>query len=147
MDFGLLIIVAIFVIAWISFVSRKKRVKAIQKSGVESIKQLKKLVGWLQAHRRLSAAKCNGDNSVDSNLNSLKRNIEKQIKAMPSSVTEHERWQLFIDHWQRVAKKNAFDSAENSFQQHTQIIGNIAYLLEDTAEQHLLNTNHLQQFK
>ena len=129
------------------YYSKKKKLRALQLSGVEQVEKIKLLISLLQSHRGLSAAKCQNDSSVDQQLMALKNKIQQQSSQLNQLMPQQERWLAFTDHWQRLATDQRAKQAENNFKQHTHMIANVIYLLEDVAQHHALNMNELPNFK
>lgn len=127
---------------------QKKQLLKRQLAGINVVKQINALVQLLQKHRGLSAALCGGDNSVQNELSTVLENISGLIAELAQQpfMLNNERWLSFKDHWARLSLHKKNQSAEYSFQQHTKIIANILYLLEDMAELHCLTRQHLHNF-
>jgi len=123
---------------------QKKGQREIQCQGLEDICQLKALIGLIQQHRGLTAALLNGDEQVKPKLEALRRIInDKQTHLANTQVQYSERWAAYTDHWQRLLQFNQHSCPDNSFEQHTTMIKNLAYLLEDTAELSYLSADYL----
>ena len=96
----------------------------------------KELISCAQKHRGLSASYLQGNQGVKPMIISLRQNMASLQRNMQDSkiVYQQERWLSFIDHWPRL-KDAAFElSVQDSFNQHTAMIENLLYLLEDIAE-------------
>jgi len=119
-----------------------------QLAGINLIININNLVKLLQKHRGLSAALCSGDDNVRRELVQLLININALISTLNkvNIITDCQRWLSFNDHWSRLSQHQKGISADDSFKQHTKIIANILYLLEDVAEQHALTKEHLADF-
>lgn len=140
----LLTALVIFLFAAIFFVNqlRQNKKRKIQQQGIVFIGQIKSLITLVQQHRGLMSAALNGDTKVSTKLSLLKQKISLLIKELEMTpVQANERWSAFADHWQRLLKLDNKPSAENSFEQHTMMIRNLAYLLEDTAEKAFLTAD------
>jgi hypothetical protein len=143
---GLVLCLAIAVVVGIK---RQKRVLINkQLTGLNSIININELVKLLQKHRGLSAALYSGDDNVIRELGPLVIKVSTLILTLNkvSNMTKSDRWLGFNDHWSRLSQHKKGISAEDSFEQHTKIIANILYLLEDIAEQHALTKEHLNDF-
>ena len=139
-------IIIIVIIAIIFLLNKKKKdnQKTQQKEGIAYIKQIKALITNIQQHRGLTAAWLNGDNSVHAQLLTLKKKISNDMSSIAlTPVNVNERYVAFSDHWQRLIKLNNSLTVANSFEQHTMMIQNLAYLLEDTAENHHLTATYV----
>lgn len=142
------IIMFVFAIVFVGLYSlKKKKLRALQLSGVDQVEKIKLLISLLQSHRGLSAAKCQQDSSVDKQLTALKNKIQQQSIHLGHVIPNQERWLAFTDHWQRLGTDQGAKLAENNFKQHTHMIANVIYLLEDVAQYHALNINELPNFR
>lgn len=140
----------IFFMAFTFFLKQSKvnKSKKLQQLGLVYIGQIKKVITLVQQHRGLTAAWLNGDNKVQTKLVVLKQQISQEMKTLEDSiVSKNERWSGFVDHWQRLLQLNNKPSVANSFEQHTMMIRNLAYLLEDTAEKSHLTADYLPELK
>lgn len=118
---------------------------AKQSAGLSYIKKIRNIILFTQQHRGLSSAWLNGDTSVKAKLDELKAGVKTQRDFLQMTPIEQtERWQSFIDHWQRLTQ-NAHISVDNSFEQHTAMIKNLIYLVEDTAENYHLTMDHITE--
>ncbi|ATG78021.1 nitrate- and nitrite sensing domain-containing protein [Pseudoalteromonas sp. 1_2015MBL_MicDiv] len=133
-------IIIIFLIKKMKISNNKK----IQKDGLVHICQIKRIIIFAQQHRGLTAAWLNGDTNAEAKLTGIKKLISQEINSlMLSPVAKNERWAAFTDHWGRLLSFNNKSSVSNSFEQHTMMIKNLAYLLEDTAESSHLTADFL----
>ena len=136
----------VFVIAGVFFIKqiKHKKKKQIQQQGIVYIGQIKQLITYVQQHRGLMSAWLSGDKSVHSKLAQLKQHILQINKTLlDSPVSKNDRLNGFNDHWQRLLHLHNKPSIANSFEQHTLMIRNLAYLLEDTAETSYLTVDHI----
>jgi len=126
---------------------RVKKQKRLQAEGLVNITYIKKLISLIQSHRGLSSAWLNGDTSKQVPLQKLEQDAELQINYLQQQpvICSTSRWTGFMDHWVRLVKKDSQRDAENSFKQHTQLIANLLYLLEDEAERSHLNATCLPE--
>ncbi len=147
----LLIILVVFVLLCASFYllfHKPNHIKKQQKSGLAFIILIKKLIGAAQQHRGYTAAWLSGDKQVTSQLNQCKQQIAAiTAQLSQSDIKKGDRWLGFCDHWQRLLKFNENTSPENSFEQHNMMIRNLAYFLEDTAEQYYLTADYIDGFE
>ena len=140
------IIMGIATLFYLQQIKAKDNKKA-QQQGLDYISQIKKIITIVQQHRGLTAAWLNGDTKVTTQLVILKQLISKEMKLLKfTPIYQNERWSAFADHWDRLLKLNKSLLIENSFEQHTLMIKNLAYLLEDTAEISHLTTDFLPEF-
>ncbi|MCL1068180.1 nitrate- and nitrite sensing domain-containing protein [Shewanella olleyana] len=118
--------------------------KTKQRNGLQYIQLLKNIITMVQQHRGLSAAKLNGDNTAQDKLLILSRKIFDEIQQLEVPLLQNnERWLAFTDHWPRLTAQDQKISVANSFEQHTVMIRNLCYLLEDTAEECYLTADYL----
>lgn len=119
-----------------------------QLNAVVYIKSLKTIITLVQQHRGLSVARLQGEESVLNTLNDIKRVIATQIADLSNTpVANNERWDSFCDHWSRLQIVIDEFSPEHNFDQHTSVIKNLIYLLEDTAENFSLTAKHVPQLE
>jgi hypothetical protein len=124
--------------------SKKNRLK-MQHQGLLTVRTLKQLIYFIQQHRGMTAAYLNGKKEILPKMKTIRLGIQENIRESELNFAkDNERWNSFLDHWQRLSTGSA--SADNSFDQHTLLINNILYLLEDEAEKGLLFSQFLPQF-
>lgn len=141
---GFVVFILLTVVIVKQYKTNKK--KKIQQQGLIYIDQIKQLIGIVQQHRGLTSAWLNGDNKVQTKLVVLKQQISQLMKLLTTDdITKNERWVGFADHWQRLLVLNNKPSVANSFEQHTLMIRNLAYLLEDTAEKSYLTADFITE--
>lgn len=118
-----------------------KQQKELQTQGLINITHIKSLITLIQTHRGLSSAWLNGDNSKQGQLTVIENKSKTEIRHLEqqSPIIKNSRWMAFADHWQRLNKHDSNRDPENNFTQHTQLIANLLYLLEDEAERSHLN--------
>lgn len=127
---------------------KKKKRKNYQLQGILFVCQVKNTISLIQEHRGLSTAWLNGDVKVQDKLPPLKKKISNNMYSLSlTSIKSNERYDAFSDHWQRLLKIEKNASAINNFEQHTLMIRNLAYLLEDTAESYQLTGTYFNQLE
>lgn len=128
--------------------SRKRHVERLrQVDGIGVIKRIKSLISLVQVHRGLSSAFLNGDNSASAKLIKVKSDIANEINGINSTFAcTLERWPSIEDHWGRLSEQSKDKSVSYNFDQHTSLIKNIAYFLEDVAESAHLTADYLTGF-
>lgn len=129
-------------------IRQKKKIKRLQNEGLSLINRVKNLISNIQKHRGWSSAYARGDTSVLANIQALQLEIETITKGLESEnkIKSFDRWAGYVEHWGRLSKNVLSLSSDNSFKQHTQLIGNMLYLLEDVAEKHFLTAEALPNF-
>ncbi|WP_025565335.1 nitrate- and nitrite sensing domain-containing protein [Psychromonas sp. SP041] len=120
---------------------KTKQQKALCVQGLDNITHIKLLISAIQTHRGLSSALLNGDQSKQVLLATIEQQVKSEIKYLEEQRTldKNGRWGSFTDHWGRLKQHDKGRDADNSFKQHTQLIANLLYLLEDEAERGHLN--------
>lgn len=113
------------------------------KSTLQQIRFLKKLIGLSQRHRGLSATYLQGQHEVKRDISALRETISqcKSQLVTHTSLLLQPRWQAYMDHWPRLESNAMTLSVKASFEQHTQLIENLLYLLEDVAEEYQFTVN------
>lgn len=131
----LLMIVIVAVIA-IQYNVNKRRQKKQVKSTLELISLLKQLVSFSQKHRGMNATLLQGNQNAKSAISDLRQQISRVTTAISQypAIEQQERWHAYLDHWSRLERNSANLSVQQSFDQHTNLIENCLYLLEDVAE-------------
>lgn len=143
------IILTIFVLLLISVLSfshyKKRQQHNTQRQGLKRIREIKRLITLVQKHRGLTLAWLNGDTSVDDQLTQLKKNINSLNNfVLHTNISHNDRWISYYDHWQRLLTTKLGQSILNSYDQHCLMVKNLSYLLEDTAEHHMLTADYIQ---
>lgn len=135
-----LILTSVTIVLW-----RQKQHWIQCKTVMQHIIQLKSLIVLVQKHRGMSASFLQGEKKSLEVIRQLEGQISPIIERLnsPEIIQQQERWQGFTDHWQRLKKHATQLSVENSFNQHTDLITNLLYLLEDIAEKQGFNKSKL----
>jgi len=126
---------------------KNKQQKILQTQGLANITYLKSLIGAVQTYRGLSSAWLNGDQSKKAMLLTFAQQAASDIQYLQQYMVSGQdgRWDSFVDHWGRVDQPGNTNDADHAFKQHTQMIANLIYLLEDEAEHKRLNATSLKQ--
>jgi hypothetical protein len=141
----IVLLICILVIFYLKLNPFKDNRLKIQRQGLLNVRALKQLIYFIQQHRGMTAAYLNGKKQILTKIKTIRQHIQENIRENELTFDkDNERWQSFLDHWQRLSTGSA--SADNSFDQHTLLINNILYLLEDEAEKGLLFSQFLPQF-
>lgn len=141
----IVLLISILVIFYLKLNPFKDNRLKIQRQGLLNVRALKQLIYFIQQHRGMTAAYLNGKKQILTKIKTIRQHIQENIRENKLTFDkDNERWQSFLDHWQRLSTGSA--SADNSFDQHTLLINNILYLLEDEAEKGLLFSQFLPQF-
>lgn len=149
MEFYIIIILQLILFSMALHRYKLKFLQGSQRQGLSNISQIKALISLIQIHRGLSSAWLNGDDTKQKQLQIIEQNIhtETQYFQSKTSINTNSRWTSFIDHWGRLNKQDSGRDSDNNFKQHTQLITNLLYLLEDEAERNHLNATSLPKFK
>lgn len=147
MEFLILTFICVFVITVIFIkINKKKRTTESQLMGINFITQLKSLITLVQQHRGQTSAWLNGDVKVERKLMEIKSSIQFIIKQLHiTPINKNDRWIGFYDHWQRLLLLKNKTSVDNSFDQHCLLIKNLAYLIEDIADNHFLTADYCSE--
>lgn len=124
--------------------NKVKKNKNLQLDGLNNIGSLKALISSVQKHRGLSSAKLNGDLAKTAELATIERTIHNVCADLTQTkVVSTNRWLSFQDHWSRLTTNYSELDPQNNFKQHTTMIANLLYLLEDEAESSHLSSMSL----
>ncbi len=135
----------------IFFISRKISRSARsyrQSNALVTIRQLKRLIAFVQKHRGTCATYIQGNHDAHSSIVEIRHEISQHIALLKSStqVTQHSSWKGFIDHWSRLESKAVDLDLLSSFEQHTNMIQNLLFLFEGIAEEYRFTKSFLTQF-
>lgn len=144
----LIIIASVIIIAVYFLVSQKNKMIKTQALGLLQIKGLKTLIVLIQKHRGMSSGVISGDNSLKDDLAVISNDIRREVKKLDNKqdLSDNERWEGFMEHWGKLQSHALTLSADNCFKQHTMLISNLLFLLEDKAEQQLLSATYTPNF-
>lgn len=131
-----LLLLSIVGIVALGFVLNRTNKARINRAIFHCLPLLYAMIGQLQKHRGTTAGFLQGNTQAKQSLDEIQRqvaSIESELSLYPV-LTDMERWMSFIDHWSRL-KTSCFSlSVEGSFHQHSAMIENVLYLLEDLAD-------------
>jgi hypothetical protein len=137
----ILTVIAFTISVAIIHIRKAKKNKSMQLDGLVNIANVKSLIGLVQKHRGLSSAKLNGDMAKTAELATIERSIRHVINDLTNTkVATNSRWLSFYDHWTRLTNLTSDIDPDNNFKQHTKMISNLLYILEDEAESSHLNS-------
>lgn len=107
--------------------------RGTQKVAIQQYRAVLSLIRNVQKHRGLSQGLIAGDKSLDGQFQTVQRDIGFCISELNAMLQGRLllRWDSFYDHWLRLSQSCTKSPAEDSFQQHTQMIKNLVYLSED----------------
>jgi hypothetical protein len=144
----LALILSLIIVVLIGIKKQKSTLVNKQLTGINAIIKINNLVQLLQKHRGLSAAFYSGDKQVIHDLKQLVVNVNVLVSELnpPPTMVASDRWLSFNDHWSRLSRHQPNIFADDSFKQHTKLISNVLFLLEDVAEHHALTTEYIDDF-
>jgi methyl-accepting chemotaxis protein len=127
-----------------SFLStRQEAIAFAQKEllGVEYLAPLKNLYEHMPQHRDLVAVHLGGQGEQKDRIFSVQAAIDTDFKALEAvdqklgkTLNTTEKLQTLSRHWQEVKRRGVESKAAESFEQHTQLIGEITDLLQHVAD-------------
>src|SRR5205823_2465288 len=130
-----------------SFLStRQEAIAFAQKEllGIEYLTPLKNLYEHMPQHRGLVAMYLGGQVEQKERILSAQTAIDTDVKALEAvdqklgkTLNTTEKLQTLSRHWQEVKRRGLEAKAAESFEQHTQLIGEITDLLQHVADKHL----------
>ena len=107
--------------------------------GLLLLQGLRQLLEHLQQHRGLSTGYLGGDHSLKGKVDQIRATIHSdQNNLDASSLSCHERWESFTDHWSRLEHSALSLPVSDNIKQHNQLIANLLQLIEDIAARHSL---------
>lgn len=119
---------------------KRKRDKNRLRIGLQAVIDVRNLMVLVQRHRGWSTVYTLGDTKAHDQLALLKDNIQQQNATLSKAyqLTQYDRWQAYVEHWQRLSEKALHLSSSDNFKQHTQLLGCILFLLEDVSHAYYL---------
>lgn len=133
------IIITVFIIVLIVtlITLKKNRDRQQYNATLPKIIQLRSLITLLQKHRGMCASFLQGDQTSLTVIKTISSKIPHSIEQLDNSpiINQNARWLGFKDHWKRLKDNGITLSLEKSIEQHTDLVTNLLYLLEDIAEQ------------
>ncbi|WP_421844026.1 nitrate- and nitrite sensing domain-containing protein [Marinobacter algicola] len=107
--------------------------------GLQLLQGLRQLLEHLQQHRGMSTGYLGGDRSLKPKVDQIRASIRVDLHNLDaSSLSCHERWASFTDHWSRLEGSALTLPVSDNIKQHNQLIANMLQLIEDIAAQHSL---------
>lgn len=133
---SLLAVVAPLVLLLLWFRVQQSALRQRQLKGLEFVSQLKQLIALTQRHRGSISGFLAGEAGLKPQVMSLRYEISQQQQQLNvAEIQASERWRGYQDHWLRLQERVWDLTVPQAFQQHTQLIANLLFLLEDIAEQ------------
>jgi hypothetical protein len=128
-----------FIIYW--ELCHRQRSKQRLVSGLIWLKHFRSLMILVQQHRGLSNGYLCGDQSLQSRIQPLQSKINQAIHQLEQGgdwLANNPDWPNIKHHWGRLSEGFKYLTPSNSLEQHTKLIMNVLYLIDDCAEQHRL---------
>ena len=132
------VVSTILVALTIAFGARKK---TLQSLGIQWLQAMRMMLMHLQLHRGLSSAYLAGDVASKPKIDSVRTQISSDICNISSIgewVNNNQNWLGITQHWARLSAGNLGADQEKNFNQHCRLIGSVLAMLDETAQQHLL---------
>lgn len=125
----------------------QRRLRLSQQDFQQRLQQLtclRTLITALQRHRGLSSGVLSGDQSLQADLDSTRRQLDTQIETAKSLMNSHqEAWGNLFDHWSRL-REGRMQNLDNCLAQHHLIIRNSIFLLQDLASSLEMDETHAE---
>ena len=121
--------------------------------GLDLIPYLRLLLEFTPQHRGMVNAILQGDASFRSKIGSVQQHIEKNISLLIGQAKHTIPWEIqqrvdqIETYWKEIAKNYNHYSAADSFAQHTALISEILYLINDVAEESGILKCHTSQYE
>jgi hypothetical protein len=143
-----ILFVLIVVVCAITFIERRRRIKARnsrQRLGLSWLQSLRVFLASIQRHRGLTTGYLSGSDSLMAEVVALQQKVGKDIGVIACIdpwMEENARWQAITQHWARLAGRFESNNVDNNMNQHNALIQNILYLIDDMAQEHDLLLLH-----
>ncbi|MCH2159955.1 MAG: nitrate- and nitrite sensing domain-containing protein [Oleiphilaceae bacterium] len=115
---------------------RQSQQRNILKS-LEIVMSLKELLILLQQHRGLTTGFLHGDAQLERSIGNKRASIDEKWKALDAASNELESDMLYTSiksHWERLATGWQRQTVANNIDQHSRLITNLLYMIENQAE-------------
>jgi len=116
--------------------------------GLRYINFIEKILEHLPQHRGMANAFLNGDKGFLEKMTEIQQILEQDVKKIDHYNAQHtvhndlrERWQTIKNGWNTLKNRIQSLSASESFELHSALIGEVLYLISDTADRTNLS-NH-----
>ncbi|MCG8614458.1 MAG: nitrate- and nitrite sensing domain-containing protein [Pseudomonadales bacterium] len=139
--------VLLLILIGVLFLRKVRQQRKEQIEGLNLILTITRLVKLLQQHRGLSYGLLRGDRELLVRLNQVEQQIGNCIGTLmpvPRVLSELERWVGFESHWASLSRRNLEIAAENNLEQHSLMIANLLFMIEDIAEVSHLTDNDIK---
>lgn len=131
---------ALFTLGY-SVVKRKKLEKKLFFSGIAYLKRLRSLLIYIQQHRGLTNGLLIGNSGLGEDVQKVEVLIEREIadiSAIDGWVKDNPKWESIHDHWNRIQANYQGMEIDVNLKQHSSLIANLLYLIDDLAYAHHL---------
>lgn len=125
---------------YLNMVSQKKYSNKLAQ-GLAWLQAFRQLLSLIQQHRGTTNGFLCGDQELKKRIQPLQSSINHKITELEKLggwIDSSESWRSIEDHWQRLSNNYNNLTSANNFEQHTKLILNLLYLIDDCAEQHYL---------
>lgn len=136
------LLIAFIVAIYISRVVAHRSVSNLRLAGINKLEVLKRLLTHIQQHRGLSNGELNGDTQLKCRVEEVGKEVGKdweELELIDSSFKDNERFIGTYTHWNRLKVRYSGLAVSNNLEQHSRLIMNLLYLIEDVAESHDLD--------
>ncbi len=107
-----------------------------QRKSLDTIVGVRKVIELIPQHRGMSNALLNGDDSFKGKIITVQSEVDKCIQVIEQSSNikgQLQRWNKIKSDWNSLKSDYVGLSAPKSFQQHSDLISEVLYLLVDVA--------------
>jgi hypothetical protein len=118
-----------------------KRYQRNIQSGLHFLSSFRQLLNLLQQHRGLSNGVISGDTSLKSRIAPLQAKISTQMTWLTHNnawLANNPNWEGITEHWQLLSKRYESLDSISCISQHSKMIANLLYLIDDCSEYHKL---------
>ncbi|GBL04083.1 nitrate- and nitrite sensing domain-containing protein [Glaciecola sp. KUL10] len=125
-----------------------KNERQIKKRAILILTELGVMINCCQRHRGLCAAYLKGNTSSIDEIKALSKAIKHQISLINTHklLANNGRWLSISDHWSRLSTNATTLSSQHSFEQHTGLIENQLFLMEDIAQEYNFSRAYYAEF-
>lgn len=132
------VVLLVVLLLWAISQRKKSRLKK-QALGISWLRSLRQLLMHSQQHRGMSTGFLNGEQSLFDKIIEIQRSIGRDIiaiEAFDSQVKSNGQWQAITQHWAKLSGTFKKNTRSNNIDQHSKLIQNILFFIDDKACQH-----------
>jgi hypothetical protein len=118
-----------------------KRYQRHVRDGLTYLSSFRQLLNLIQQHRGVSNGVLCGDTTLSSRLPVLQAEVNDQITWLNNNnswLAHNPNWQGIVLHWQQLSRNYSTLTSMNCVSQHSKMIANLLYLIDDSCEYHKL---------